>query len=61
MVYLASELAIFFSSIDGSGDGRLGLDGFTALFTELLLYGVGVGVVVLAVSPFVRRLMRDVH
>ena len=59
--YLASELAIFFSSIDGTGDGRLGLDGFTALFTELLLYGVGVGVVVLAVSPFVRRLMRDVH
>ena len=59
--YLASELAIFFSSIDGTGDGRLGLDGFTALFTELLLYGVGVGVVVLAVSPFIRRMMRDVH
>lgn len=59
--YLASELAIFFSSIDGEGDGRLGLDGFTALFTELLLYGVGVGIVVLVVSPLIRRMMRDVH
>jgi POT family proton-dependent oligopeptide transporter len=59
--YLASELAIFFSSIDGPGDGRLGLNGFTALFTELLLYGVGVGIVVVAISPLVRRMMRDVH
>lgn len=59
--YLASELAIFFSSIDGEGDGRLGLDGFTALFTELLLYGVGVGIVVLVVSPLIQRMMRDVH
>ena len=59
--YLASELAIFFSSIDGEGDGRMGLDGFTALFTELLLYGVGVGIVVLVVSPLIQRMMRDVH
>jgi POT family proton-dependent oligopeptide transporter len=59
--YVASELAIFFSSIDGPGDGRLGLEGFTALFTELLLYGVGLGLVVVAISPFVRRMMRDVH
>ena len=58
--YLASELAIFFSSIDGEG-GRLGTAGFNALFTELLYYGVGVGVVVLAVSPRVRRLMKDVR
>ena len=58
--YLASELAIFFSSIDGE-DGRLGTAGFSALFTELLYYGVGVGVVVLAVSPRVRRLMKDVR
>ena len=58
--YLASELAIFFSSIDGE-DGRLGTAGFNALFTELLYYGVGVGVVVLAVSPRVRRLMKDVR
>jgi POT family proton-dependent oligopeptide transporter len=58
--YLASELAIFFSSIDGE-DGRLSTAGFNALFTELLYYGVGVGAVVLAVSPRVRRLMKDVR
>ena len=30
--------------------------GFNALFTELLMYGVGVGIAVLLVSPLVRRL-----
>ena len=58
--YLASELAIFFSSIGGE-DGRLDKSGFNALFTELLMYGVGVGIAVLLVSPLVRRLMKDVR
>ena len=58
--YLASELAIFFSSISGE-DGRLDNSGFNALFTELLMYGVGVGIAVLLVSPLVRRLMKDVR
>ena len=58
--YLASELAIFFSSIGGE-DGRLDNSGFNALFTELLMYGVGVGIAVLLVSPLVRRLMKDVR
>jgi POT family proton-dependent oligopeptide transporter len=58
--YLASELAIFFSSISGE-DGRLDNSGFNALFTELLMYGVGVGIAVMLVSPLVRRLMKDVR
>ncbi|MEC8158922.1 MAG: peptide MFS transporter [Pseudomonadota bacterium] len=58
--YLASELAIFFSSIGGE-DGRLNNIGFNALFTELLIYGVGMGIAVLLVSPLVRRLMKDVR
>lgn len=59
--YLASELAIFFSSVEGSADGRLGAEGFSLLFTELLVYGVALGVAVLLVSPLIRRLMGNVR
>jgi hypothetical protein len=31
------------------------------LFTELLMYGVGVGIAVLLISPLVKRLMKDVR
>lgn len=59
--YLASELAIFFSSVEGSADGRLGPEGFSLLFSELLVYGVVLGAVVLMVSPLIRKLMGDVR
>ena len=59
--YLASEFAIFFSSVGGSDDGRLDLNGFNALFSELLIYGVAVGAAVLVVSPVVKRLMGGVR
>jgi POT family proton-dependent oligopeptide transporter len=59
--YLASELAIFFSRVGGSDDGRLDLNGFNALFSELLIYGVVVGAAVLVVSPLVKRLMGGVR
>ena len=59
--YLASEFAIFFSSVGGSDDGRLDLNGFNALFSELLIYGVVVGAAVLVVSPLVKRLMGGVR
>jgi POT family proton-dependent oligopeptide transporter len=59
--YLASELAIFFSSVEDSADGRIGLEGFSLLFSELLIYGVVLGAVVLLISPLIRRLMADVR
>ena len=62
--FVAAQLAKLaaIETVDGTvTDVGQALSSYSALFSDLLYVGLGVGLLLLAISPLLRRLMHGVH